>query len=125
MIKTLYEKGPYARGAQPPGVEWREMKRDFGEDVYDAWAELKISLVELKVSYDSVRLCPYKKRMLTFLRKIFYRNDGKMHCLADAKDSMTERSEGPGSSAANQVVVHAEHWGCLVKSPKSIKSSSA
>ena len=48
-----------------------------------------------------------------------YRSDGKMHCSAGVKDSLTERSEGPGS-AASQVVVHDEEWGYLVKQHKPI-----
>ena len=62
MIKTYYEKGPFARGARPIMVELREIKTDFREDMYDAWVQLKIDLVELKVSYNAtMRLCILKE----------------------------------------------------------------
>ena len=50
MIRTLYEKGPHARGAQTPRDEWEQLKSDFKGDLHDVWIGIPITFAEVKVS---------------------------------------------------------------------------
>ena len=74
------------------------MKRNFKEDIDDAYVELKIGLVEFKVSYEATTTTKSDgEGTLTLLRKMFYTSVGKTHFSADGRYGMMEHFEGPCS----------------------------
>lgn len=74
------------------------MKRNFKEDIDDAYIELKIGLVEFKVSYEAITTTKSDgEGTLTLLRKMFYISVGKTHFSADGRYDMMEPFEGPWS----------------------------
>ncbi|KAM0802094.1 hypothetical protein BDR22DRAFT_844982 [Usnea florida] len=55
MIRTLYEKGPHAFGAQTHRDEWEQLKRDFKGDIDDARIRLLIRYAETKKDFSQKR----------------------------------------------------------------------